>query len=96
MHHIKNFMAKNAAGYLGTVSEKDQGGELDYDELTATTLLHGSPDTVIRRLQELRDVTGITSLVLHYPPYYGVQKTLNSLRLFAEEVIPAFRTEAAA
>ncbi len=96
IHHIKNFMAKNAAGYLGTVSEKDQGGELDYDELAATTLLHGSPDTVIRRLQELRDVTGITSLVLHYPPYYGVEKTLNSLRLFAEEVIPAFRTEAVA
>ena len=29
VHHIKNFIAKNAAGYLGTVSEKDQGGELD-------------------------------------------------------------------
>ncbi|GIS90727.1 MAG: hypothetical protein CM1200mP20_07680 [Pseudomonadota bacterium] len=31
VHHIKNFMAKNAAGYLGTVSEKDQGGEFDYE-----------------------------------------------------------------
>ena len=77
-------------------SEKDQGGELDYDALAATTLLHGSPDTVIRRLQELRAATGITSLVLHYPPYYGVEKTLNILRLFAKEVIPAFRDKAAA
>jgi hypothetical protein len=51
---------------------------------------------VIRRLQELRAATGITSLVLHYPPYYGVEKTLNSLRLFAKEVIPAFRDKAAA
>ncbi|MDE0972972.1 MAG: hypothetical protein OSA01_12060, partial [Arenicellales bacterium] len=77
------------------VSEKDQGAELDYDELAQTTLLHGSPDTVIRRLQELQEMTGITSLVLHYPPYYGKDNTLKSLRLFAEEVIPAFRTEAA-
>ena len=96
VHHIKNFMAKNAAGYLGSVSEKDQGAELDYDELAQTTLLHGSPDTVIRRLQELQEMTGITSLVLHYPPYYGIDNTLKSLRLFAEEVIPAFRIEAAA
>jgi|TARA_B100002003_G_C13597127_1_gene308274 alkanesulfonate monooxygenase SsuD/methylene tetrahydromethanopterin reductase-like flavin-dependent oxidoreductase (luciferase family) len=73
-----------------------EADRLGYDELAATTLLHGSPDTVIRRLQELREVTGITSLVLHYPPYYGVEKTLNSLRLFAEQVIPAFRAEAAA
>jgi hypothetical protein len=33
---------------------------------------------------------------LHYPPYYGIDNTLKSLRLFAEEVIPAFRIEAAA
>ena len=96
VHHIKNFMAKNAAGYLGAVSEKDQGAELDYDELAETTLLHGSPDTVIRRLQQLQEMTGITSLVLHYPPYYGIDNTLKSLRLFAEEVIPAFRIETAA
>ena len=89
-------MAKNAAGYLGAVSEKDQGAELDYDELAETTLLHGSPDTVIRRLQQLQEMTGITSLVLHYPPYYGIDNTLKSLRLFAEEVIPAFRIETAA
>ena len=95
VHHIKNFMAKNAAGYLGAVSEKDQGGELNYDELAETTLLHGSPDTVIRRLQQLQEMTGITSLVLHYPPYYGIDNTLKSLRLFAEEVIPAFRIETA-
>ncbi len=96
VHHIKNFMAKNAAGYLGAVSEKDQGGELDYDELAETTLLHGSPDTVIRRLQQLQEMTGITSLVLHYPPYYGIDNTLKSLRLFAEEVMPAFRIGAVA
>jgi alkanesulfonate monooxygenase SsuD/methylene tetrahydromethanopterin reductase-like flavin-dependent oxidoreductase (luciferase family) len=28
------------------------------------------------------------SLLLHYPPYYGWEKTMKSLKLFAERVIP--------
>ena len=35
--------------------------------------------------------TGLTSLLLHYPPYYGHEKGLPSLRLFADRVIPEFR-----
>ncbi len=89
--HLKNFMSKGAAGYLGRVSEKDMSKELDYDELAETTFLHGSPETVIRRLERLREMTGMTSLVLHYPPYYGPEKALRSLRMFAAEVMPAFR-----
>ncbi len=38
--------------------------------------------------------TGLDSLLLHYPPYYGADNLLKSLRLFAEAVIPAFRTPA--
>jgi alkanesulfonate monooxygenase SsuD/methylene tetrahydromethanopterin reductase-like flavin-dependent oxidoreductase (luciferase family) len=63
----------------------------DYDTLAVTTLVHGSPDTVIARLRALRDQTGLTSLLLHYPPPYGHEKTMQSLRLFAERVMPAFR-----
>ncbi len=91
LHHLKNFMSKGTAGYLGRVSEKDMAVELDYDQLAETTIMHGSPDTVIRRLKELRAATGATSLLLHYPPYYGNEKALASIRLFAEEVIPALR-----
>jgi hypothetical protein len=36
----------------------------------------------------------MTSLLLHYPPYYGHEKILLSLTLFAEHVIPAFRPPA--
>jgi hypothetical protein len=36
----------------------------------------------------------MTSLLLHYPPYYGREKTMRSLKLFAERVIPAFRPSA--
>jgi hypothetical protein len=33
---------------------------------------------------------GLTSLLLHYPPYYGHDKAMRSLRLFAERVMPQF------
>jgi len=42
---------------------------------------------VIRRIEEFR-AAGATSLMLHYPPYYGTEKTLDMLRLFAKEVLP--------
>lgn len=38
--------------------------------------------------------TGMTSLLLPYPPYYGREKAMKSLKLFAERVIPAFRPPA--
>ena len=63
-----------------------------YDDL-AETLLHGSAETVIARLREMQARTGMTSLLLHYPPYYG-RKTMKSLKLFAERAIPAFRPPA--
>src|SRR6266478_5402434 len=46
---------------------------------------------VIARLRALHDQTGLTSLLLHYPPSYEHEKTMQSLRLFAERVMPAFR-----
>jgi alkanesulfonate monooxygenase SsuD/methylene tetrahydromethanopterin reductase-like flavin-dependent oxidoreductase (luciferase family) len=52
-----------------------------------STILHGSPDTVIRKIEEFRAV-GTTSIMLHYPPYYGQEKTLNMRQLFAREVPP--------
>jgi alkanesulfonate monooxygenase SsuD/methylene tetrahydromethanopterin reductase-like flavin-dependent oxidoreductase (luciferase family) len=73
------------------VSEKQRLDTLDYNTLSATTLGHGSPETVIARLRALRDQTGLTSLLLHYPPSYGHEKTMQSLRLFAERVMPALR-----
>ena len=84
-------MGSSTAGYLGNVSEKDRATRLDYDELAATTLLHGSPATVTARLRALREQTGLTSLLLHYPPYYGHDRAMRSLRLFAERVMPEFR-----
>ena len=94
VRHLEAFLGKKTAGYLGHVSEKEGAQAFDYDTLLETTLIHGSPDTVIARIRALRAATGLDSLLLHYPPYYGEKNLLKSLRLFAEAVIPAFRTPA--
>jgi alkanesulfonate monooxygenase SsuD/methylene tetrahydromethanopterin reductase-like flavin-dependent oxidoreductase (luciferase family) len=94
VHHVRHFSGSGTSGYLGSVSEK--GGAVTYDDLLATTLLHGSAETVIARLRELQSRTGMTSLLLHYPPYYGREKALRSIELFAEHVLPAFRAAPAA
>jgi alkanesulfonate monooxygenase SsuD/methylene tetrahydromethanopterin reductase-like flavin-dependent oxidoreductase (luciferase family) len=91
VRHISHFGGSGTGGYLGSVSEK--GAAIKYDDL-ASTLLHGSAETVIARLREMQAKTGMTSLLLHYPPYYGREKTMKSLKLFAERVIPAFRPPA--
>ena len=92
--HLAHFMSTATAGYLGNVSEKNRADTLNYDELAASTILHGSPATVVARLRELSHKTGLTSLLLHYPPYYGHDKAMKSLRLFAERVMPEFRPPA--
>jgi alkanesulfonate monooxygenase SsuD/methylene tetrahydromethanopterin reductase-like flavin-dependent oxidoreductase (luciferase family) len=89
--HISHFMSGATAGYLGNVSEKNRVDTLNYDDLNANTLLHGSPETVTTKLKNLEAKTGVTSLLLHYPPYYGHEKTMKSLALFAEKVMPEFR-----
>jgi len=37
-------------------------------------------------------MTGLDSLMLHYPPWYGTEKAKASLQLFAQEVMPKFKT----
>ena len=47
-------------------------------------------------IAHLRDTAGATSIMLHYPPWYGVEKALASLELFAREVAPKFKMGAPA
>ena len=88
-NHMKSFMAggSTTGGYLGDISDKSGDEQFSYDNLMDGTILHGSPDTVLRKIEEFKAV-GTTSLMLHYPPYYGQERTLEMLRLFAKEVLP--------
>lgn len=88
IHHLSHFLGRQTAGYLGRISDKERDQDLDYDHLAETTLIHGSPETVIARIRALKAATGATSMMLHYPPYYGPDKTLAMLELFAAAVMP--------
>jgi alkanesulfonate monooxygenase SsuD/methylene tetrahydromethanopterin reductase-like flavin-dependent oxidoreductase (luciferase family) len=91
MRHLHHFSSGHTSGYLGTVSQGGATSQRDYDALDRDIILHGSPATLIAKIEELRAMTGISSVMLHYPPWYGPEKTLASLELFATEVAPKFR-----
>jgi alkanesulfonate monooxygenase SsuD/methylene tetrahydromethanopterin reductase-like flavin-dependent oxidoreductase (luciferase family) len=87
VRHVRSFITGGTGRYFGEVTSDRDDNALSYDHLAQNTLLHGSPETVIRKIEALRDV-GATSIMLHYPPYYGAEKTSAMLRLFAREVLP--------
>ncbi len=93
MRHLKHFASGHTSGYLGTVSQGGATSRRDYDMLSRDIILHGSPATVVEKIEHLRDMTGASSVMLHYPPWYGVDKALASLELFATEVAPKLRTK---
>jgi alkanesulfonate monooxygenase SsuD/methylene tetrahydromethanopterin reductase-like flavin-dependent oxidoreductase (luciferase family) len=93
LRHQKHFASGHTSGYLGTVASAGAEGR-DYDTLSRDIILHGSPATVAAGIARLRELTGVASLMLHYPPWYGAEKALASLELFAREVMPKFAAPA--
>ena len=93
LRHLNHFFGGHQSGYLGQTSQgKDSiTSALDYDTLARSTIIHGSPSTVVARIQELKAKTGLASMMLHYPPWYGTEKAKASLELFAREVMPRLR-----
>jgi alkanesulfonate monooxygenase SsuD/methylene tetrahydromethanopterin reductase-like flavin-dependent oxidoreductase (luciferase family) len=96
LRHLEHFASGQTSGYLGTVQEKTIGDRSGYDALVRDIILHGSPATVADKIAHLRQTTAATSIMLHYPPWYGVEKSLASLELFAREVAPQFKASAPA
>jgi alkanesulfonate monooxygenase SsuD/methylene tetrahydromethanopterin reductase-like flavin-dependent oxidoreductase (luciferase family) len=91
LRHLAHFASTHTSGYLGTVQENTIGGRAGYDALARDIILHGSPATVAEKIAQLRETTGASSIMLHYPPWYGIDKALASLTLFAQEVAPKFK-----
>ncbi len=92
LRHLNHFASGHTSGYLGTVQENTIGGRSGYDALAHDIILHGSPATVADKIAHLRDTVGANSMMLLYPPWYGIDKALASLELFATEVAPKFKT----
>jgi alkanesulfonate monooxygenase SsuD/methylene tetrahydromethanopterin reductase-like flavin-dependent oxidoreductase (luciferase family) len=98
LRHLRHFFGGHQSGYLGQVSQgKDSvANALDYDTLARSTIIHGSPSTVVERIQELAAKTGLGSLMVHYPPWYGTEKAKASLEMLSREVMPRVRPPAKA
>jgi alkanesulfonate monooxygenase SsuD/methylene tetrahydromethanopterin reductase-like flavin-dependent oxidoreductase (luciferase family) len=93
LRSLQHFSSGHTSGYLGTVSQDVGASPRSYDALTRDIIIHGSPATVVEKIETLRAMTGAASLMLHFPPWYGVEKALASLELFASDVIPKFKTD---
>lgn len=93
VRHIHSFTTSATSGYLGTISQenKDKYQGSDYEDLCEDTIIYGSPETVIDKIKYLEEVTGATSLILHFPPQNTREQNRGVLRMFAKEVIPKFR-----
>ena len=63
---------------------------LDFRQMTEDVILFGSPDEVCQKVETLREA-GVEKVIL-FVNYGGIahQKVLDSLELFAKEVMPAF------
>ncbi len=96
LRHLAHFSSGHTSGYLGTVSQNAGASGRDYEALSRDIILHGSPASVVAKIEELRDMTGVASMMLHYPPWYGEQKAMASLELFAREVMPKLKAKAPA
>jgi alkanesulfonate monooxygenase SsuD/methylene tetrahydromethanopterin reductase-like flavin-dependent oxidoreductase (luciferase family) len=93
LRSLQHFSSGHTSGYLGTVSQDVGSSPRNYDTLARDIIIHGSPATVVEKIETLRSMTGAASVMLHFPPWYGAEKALASLELFAGEVIPKFKTD---
>jgi alkanesulfonate monooxygenase SsuD/methylene tetrahydromethanopterin reductase-like flavin-dependent oxidoreductase (luciferase family) len=85
-----------SAGQAGTTGSEERMeraerlSHVTYDELLRDRLAYGTPDMVVERLQQLREQLGLSGVIME--PNVGgrmpLERVLNSIRLYAEEVAP--------
>ncbi|MBI3326178.1 MAG: LLM class flavin-dependent oxidoreductase [Nitrospinae bacterium] len=88
-----------SAGRLGTVASEERVeraqrlSRVTYDDLLAERVAFGTPETVAARLQELREALGLTGVIteVNCGGVIPQDRVLNSLRLFAERVVPQLK-----
>jgi alkanesulfonate monooxygenase SsuD/methylene tetrahydromethanopterin reductase-like flavin-dependent oxidoreductase (luciferase family) len=90
--------ARSAEEVGATASEErlQRGARLSqvtYDDLLRDRLAYGTPDMVVARLSQLRDEIGLSGVIIesNVGGRIPLERVLNSIRLFAQEVAPKLR-----
>jgi alkanesulfonate monooxygenase SsuD/methylene tetrahydromethanopterin reductase-like flavin-dependent oxidoreductase (luciferase family) len=92
MHFFRSIA--EALGRGGTRREEAARlGRMSYDEILDELVVYGSPDTVTKRLLELREALGYSSLSvwMNVGGRIPHERVLGSMQLFAERVMPRLR-----
>ncbi len=66
---------------------------MSYEDVLANTVIYGTPDSVVERLQELQEALGLTQII--YEVNFGcnvpLEHQIKAVRLINEEVVPRFK-----
>ena len=91
MHFFRSIAEALSRGPRG--EEAARLGRMTYPEILEELVVYGSPDAVTKRLLELRESLGYSSLSvwMNVGGRIPHQRVLGSMRLFAERVIPRLR-----
>jgi alkanesulfonate monooxygenase SsuD/methylene tetrahydromethanopterin reductase-like flavin-dependent oxidoreductase (luciferase family) len=92
IHYAAQELIRTAASQE-TARRMRQMASTPYAEVARQRLLFGSPETVIERCQQYQEELGITGVVLemNYGGRIPYDRVVNSMRLLAEQVMPAFK-----
>jgi hypothetical protein len=66
---------------------------VSYNDLLRDRLAYGTPDMVAERLCQLRDELGLSGVIMepNVGGHISKERVFNSIRLFAQEVVPMLR-----
>lgn len=90
----EGFGGKGGSDYLERRQRRIEHLEkLTYEEILETKVIFGSPDRVIDRLGQFKEMLGLTGFTAELNPggLLPVEAVHRSLKLLAEEVMPAFK-----
>ena len=88
-----------SVGGAGTTASEERAeratqlGGIGYEELLEGRLTFGTPDAVAAKLNRLRDSLDLKGMIMepNVGGYNPPERVLNSIRLFAQEVVPQLR-----
>jgi alkanesulfonate monooxygenase SsuD/methylene tetrahydromethanopterin reductase-like flavin-dependent oxidoreductase (luciferase family) len=93
----ENFASSvGAAGTTGSEERAERAerlSQLTYDDVLRDRVAYGTPDMVVDRLRHLRDVLGVSGVIMesNVGGRIPLDRVLNSIRLYAQEVAPRLR-----